>query len=788
MKNTAGRIAVLVAVLMLLVTTTILGTFAMAEVAIITPQTQPHTETGEQSGVAVAVQTLQEPAADPCADGHTYKKPTWTWSGATAATASFACENCNHVEEKNATSIRESNTPATCTQEGQKGRIASVAFMDATYESPVEMAEAIPMLQHDYSMTWEWNSIESVSVAISCKNTDCSFKDRADAVVTKTTTATCVADGVNNYTGTITYDGKEYDDVHMPPEPQAALGHDYTAIWAWGMNPVQVSATFKCKLCNAEIAETLGKVIVKEEIPATCSSEGKKTDYGVITLDEKPYTSPEKITMLPIRAHMADTSETVIPTWTWANDYTSATAAFPCMYEDCDGSAELPALDIAHTEASIASCTQESVKTHTATCGTHEDIKVEVVGPMLKHQYIAKWSWFDEQQQALVGFQCQDCTESASDQVPTITVVKTNLEPTCLKGGEVCLSGSIEYQGQLYEDLNHMAAVAPLGHAWDTAKAPAWTWAADKKSATASFPCVRKSECGVEHQLPATISKSTLKAATCSAVGKETITASVVFETNEFHSAIEAELPMLAHTKVVDPAVKASTKKTGLTEGSHCSVCSKVLAAQVVIPKYVLENSNSNTSKTCKYGHTVSNWRYVGNQMHRATCTVDGCGSYVTQLCDRVKLNLGDQTIEVCDVCGAFGDTSLMMVQGAIVTAVDRNALPSKGNLLVRYLEIMNGEQKQYLLTVAYENDGVVAPFKGTVKVSIPITRPIVLPDGFTLTQVDVAEGQLSKMTKEQRDALGVSQDAGAWAAIPYTYENGILTFEIEAAGLFLVE
>ena len=40
-----------------------------------------------------------------------------------------------------------------------------------------------------------------------------------------------------------------------------------------------------------------------------------------------------------------------------------------------------------------------------------------------------------------------------------------------------------------------------------------------------------------------------------------------------------------AHTIVIDPAVEATTEKTGLTEGSHCSVCKTIIKRQQVIPK-----------------------------------------------------------------------------------------------------------------------------------------------------------------------------------------------------------
>ena len=63
-------------------------------------------------------------------------------------------------------------------------------------------------------------------------------------------------------------------------------------------------------------------------------------------------------------------------------------------------------------------------------------------------------------------------------------------------------------------------------------------------------------------------------------------------------------IPATGHTEVKDKAVKATCTKSGLTEGSHCSVCNTVLTAQQTIPAT---------------GHTI-----VTDKAVEATCTKTG--------------------------------------------------------------------------------------------------------------------------------------------------------------------
>lgn len=88
-------------------------------------------------------------------------------------------------------------------------------------------------------------------------------------------------------------------------------------------------------------------------------------------------------------------------------------------------------------------------------------------------------------------------------------------------------------------------------------------------------------------------------------------------------------VPTIAHTVVEDPAVAATCTATGLTAGSHCSVCNTVLEAQTVVPAL---------------GHDFVTYTSNGNGTHTAKCT--RCDATDTQDCNT---NGNDGA---CSVCG----------------------------------------------------------------------------------------------------------------------------------------
>ena len=147
-----------------------------------------------------------------------------------------------------------------------------------------------------------------------------------------------------------------------------------------------------------------------------------------------------------------------------------------------------------------------------------------------------------------------------------------------------------------------------------------------------------------------TMTKTDAKEPTCTAEGNNAYyTCSVcdkVFkdEAGTQPTTVEAEtLKKKAHTPVVDAAVAATCEKTGLTEGSHCSVCNEVLVAQKVVDKIP---------------HTLTK-----TDAKAATCTEDGNNEYYS-----------------CSACGkVFKDSD-----GKTETTVEAETIAATGHTMTK--------------------------------------------------------------------------------------------------------
>ena len=93
------------------------------------------------------------------------------------------------------------------------------------------------------------------------------------------------------------------------------------------------------------------------------------------------------------------------------------------------------------------------------------------------------------------------------------------------------------------------------------------------------------------------------KEATCS----ETGVISYTCKRDAGHTTTE-EIPKTEHTVVIDPAVAPTETSTGLTEGSHCSVCGEIIKAQEVIPVLSPVTQFSDVTDTASYYYDPVYW------------------------------------------------------------------------------------------------------------------------------------------------------------------------------------
>lgn len=87
----------------------------------------------------------------------------------------------------------------------------------------------------------------------------------------------------------------------------------------------------------------------------------------------------------------------------------------------------------------------------------------------------------------------------------------------------------------------------------------------------------------------------TVKEATCTVKGEQERSCSCGEKETKNINAV-------GHTEVIDAAVAATCKSTGLTEGSHCSVCDKKLVEQTVLPIIDIHTpvTDAEVPATCK--------------------------------------------------------------------------------------------------------------------------------------------------------------------------------------------
>ena len=185
-------------------------------------------------------------------------------------------------------------------------------------------------------------------------------------------------------------------------------------------------------------------------------------------------------------------------------------------------------------------------------------------------------------------------------------------------------------------------------------------------------------------------------------------------------------------------------------------------------------NNSYTDNKTAALQHWYGPWSFSGDMTHSATCRRDGCGYVRTRDCTAYTMTVGDNQVSICPVCGNMNGITMSTLK-ATVTRVDNgvNGIPKRGELSVCGLEAPF-DGILYALTIAHEYAGTLDEFTGMVHIEITLEMPDELPE-FQLVRVDVTEADED------------TERAEVWTGIEYNYEDGVLSFDTDTAGMFLL-
>ena len=464
--------------------------------------------------------------------GHDYVLSGWTWTGYTAAKATFTDKNGGAPIELDAT-ITSKRTEPSCTEAGKVVYTATVTLNEKKYTD--EKTEVLTALGHDLvhhdakaptCTAIGWNAYDTCS--------RCDYTTYVEIPATGHTPAAAVEENRKEATCTEagSYDTVVYcatcgAELSRETTNIPAIGHDYKLTgWTWN-GVTAATATFTCTH-DASHVENIPAEITSERTEPTAEENGSVVYTAAVTFEEVEYKDT-KTEILPALGH-----EYVLDGWTWT-DYEAATATFI----DKNGGAPITVDAKITSERTEPSCEAAGKVVYTATVtfnGTdYTDEKTEDL-PALGHDLVhhdAKAPTCTE-----IGWDAYD-TCSRCDY--TTYVEKAALghdlvhhdakAPTCTEGGWDAYDTCSRYDYTTYvekaalgHDLVHHDAKAPTcteigwdaydacsrcdyttyaelpatGHDWGE---PVYEWSADFEKCTATVTCKND----VSHKITETV-------------------------------------------------------------------------------------------------------------------------------------------------------------------------------------------------------------------------------------------------------------------------------------------
>lgn len=309
--------------------------------------------------------------------------------------------------------------------------------------------------------------------------------------------------------------------------------HDWgepTYIWAEDSSSVTARRVCSCNSAHVETetVETASEV----SLQPTCINSGRTTYTAAFT---NPAFETQSRTIADIPALGHDWGE---PTYTWAEDNNTVTAARVCNRDASH--TEMETVNTASEVTKAATCTEPGETTYTATFinpDFEDQTKTIADIDPIGHSYqLTEWRW-NGFTTAEASFVCTNDETHTLTLEAEITSVRT--EPNCTEPGKVMYTAAVTMDGRIYTD-EQTEVLPATGHAYALT---AWSWDG-YSSAEAIFTC--QNDAGHVETVAATIT-SVRTDPKPEEDGSVVYTATVVFEGKTYTDTRTEILPAIGH-------------------------------------------------------------------------------------------------------------------------------------------------------------------------------------------------------------------------------------------------
>ena len=315
-------------------------------------------------------------------------------------------------------------------------------------------------------------------------------------------------------------------------------------------------------------------------------------------------------------------------------------------------------------DAAVAATCTEAGKTEGKHCSVCEAILVaQEVIPAIGHSYGISISSPTCTEVGYTTHTCSVCSHSYnSDTVPAnghtevvdAAVAATCTEPGKTEGKHCSVCNAVLKAQETIPATGHTVVVDAAVAA--TCTEPGKT--EGKHCSVCNAVLIAQEDVAALGHRPDSIVFENIKPATCTINGSRD---SVVYCSvcQEEISRDTLEIVATGHTTVIDPAVAATETETGLTEGSHCSLCGATLVAQEVTPTL------GQACEENQCGNENGNENHGGEIIEPATTVADDAANAVSiyALHNIIVVENADAEIRVYNIMG-----------GLVATVNDTNA------------------------------------------------------------------------------------------------------------------